>query len=211
MMFGNIMIIGDSYSTFEGYIPKKDTTYYWENRSGTDVRSVGETWWYKLIEETNSKLILNDSWSGSTVCHTGYDGNDTSKTSSFVYRLSEHISKGFFEENQIDTVFVFGGTNDSWANSPLGELKFGDWSNQELFSYLPAICYLICKLKETLPNAHIVCIINSELKQEIIEGTVKACEYYDVQYVKLENIDKIAGHPTVKGMRQIKEQILEKI
>ena len=28
---------------------------------------------------------------------------------------------------------------------------------------------------------------------------------------KLENIDKIAGHPTVKGMVQIKDYILEKM
>ena len=38
----NIMIIGDSYSTFRGYIPEGYAVYYDEN-SGTDVFKVENT------------------------------------------------------------------------------------------------------------------------------------------------------------------------
>ncbi len=211
MDLGNIMIFGDSYSTFEGYIPDGYAIYYRSDGGNTDVRAVNETWWHRLIAETNSQLVINDSWSGSTICHTGYNNRNCSKSSSFVYRLNKYISEGFFEKNKIDTVFIFGGTNDHWAGSPLGELKYSDWTEEELFSFLPAISFLLNKLKETLPNAKIVCIINTELRPEISNGMAEACEHYGVQYIKLTDIDKIGGHPTAKGMEQIKNEVLKNL
>lgn len=209
MDFKNVLIFGDSYSTFEGYIPKGFAVYYSESGSGeTDVRNVNETWWHRLISETNSDLIQNNSWSGSTICYTGYDG-DCSETSSFICRLNKLIDAGFFKENEINTVFVFGGTNDSWANAPLGKLQYSGWEKQDLFSVLPAFCFFINKLKETLPNADIICIINTELKDEISEGFITACKHYGTKYIALQNIDKRGGHPTVKGMEAIKNQILD--
>ena len=100
MDFKNVLIFGDSYSTFEGYIPKGFAVYYSESGSGeTDVRNVKETWWHRLISETNSDLIQNNSWSGSTICYTGYNG-DCSETSSFICRLNKLIDAGFFKENE---------------------------------------------------------------------------------------------------------------
>ena len=130
---GNLYILGDSYSTFEGYIPP--THEYWyktEKQTCTDVTNVEETWWKIVLENTDVNLILNDSWSGTTICHTGYSGCDASNRS-FVTRFDKHIEEGFFDENKIDTVFVFGGTNDNWANSPLGELKHSDWTKEDLY------------------------------------------------------------------------------
>lgn len=211
MDFKNVLIFGDSYSTFAGYIPDGFAVYYSENCSGeTDVSKVSETWWYQLLKESNSELIQNNSWSGSTVCYTGYDG-DCSETSSFICRLNKLACAGFFEKNEINTVFVFGGTNDSWANSPIGELKYSDWEKEDLFSVLPAFCFLINKLKDILPRADIVCIINTELKPEITDGFKSACEHFGIRQVVLNDIDKLGGHPTVKGMTQIKNQILNSL
>ena len=209
MNLGNVMIFGDSYSTFEGYIPENYAIYYSKDADYTDVHSVEDTWWYRLITETDSILITNDSWSGSTICHTGYNNSDCSKTSSFIYRLNKYISEGFFEKNKVDTVFVFGGTNDSWAGVPIGELKYSDWKDEELFSFLPAISFLLNKLKETLPETRIACLINTELSSAIANGIADACEHYGTEYIKFSKIDKTNGHPTVKGMEQIKDEILK--
>ena len=209
MNFGNILIFGDSYSTFKDYIPENYAVYYHKDADYTDVNSVEDTWWHKLITETDSKLIMNDSWSGSTICHTGYNNSNCSETSSFVYRLNKYISDGYFKKNKIDTVFVFGGTNDSWAGSPIGELKYSDWKNEELFMFLPAFTYFLNRLKETLPDARIICVINTELRFEITNGMIEASEHYGVDCIKLKDIDKTSGHPTIKGMEQIKNQILE--
>ena len=209
MNFGKVMIFGDSYSTFKDYIPENYAVYYHKDADYTDVKLVENTWWHRLITETNSKLIVNDSWSGSTICHTGYNNSDCSKTSSFVYRLNKYISEGFFEKNKIDTVFVFGGTNDSCAGSPIGELKYSNWNDEELFSFFPAITYFFNKLKETLPNTRIVCVINTQLRPEITNGMIEACAHYGVDCIKLKDINKTSGHPTIKGMEQIKNQIIE--
>lgn len=212
MNLNNVLIFGDSYSTFKGYIPEGYAVYYSENeRPETDVRQVAETWWYQVITETNSHLCLNNSWSGSTICYTGYNNTDCSESSSFIYRFNKLLEDGFFEQNKIDTVFVFGGTNDNWANAPIGSLMFSDWQKSDLYSVLPAICYFFKKLKDTLPKANIYCLINTELKPEISGGLKTASEKYGITPISFENIDKRNGHPTIKGMEDIKNQVLNKI
>ena len=121
-----IMIFGDSYSTFEGYIPKGYAAYYTKDHTITDVRRVNETWWKRLTDEIGAEIVMNDSWSGSTICYTGYNNTDCSRSSSFIYRLNRYAEENFFEGKDIDAVFVFGGTNDSWADVPLGEEKLED-------------------------------------------------------------------------------------
>lgn len=210
MSLGNILILGDSFSTFEGFIPEGYEIYYSENTTKeTDVRKVEYTWWHQLISKTNSNLILNDSWSGSTICYTGYNNYDCSKTSSFIFRLRQLIDNGFFEKNKINTVFLFGASNDSGANSPLGELKFDNFEEADLYYALPAICYIIKLLKETLPEARIYFPINDDIKSEIKEGIVSACEQLGIKAIVLNNVTKINSHPTIKGMEEITKQILE--
>ena len=208
----NFIIFGDSYSTFRGYIPKGYGPYYSEDETErTDVRHVEETWWHQLMTESGANLVLNDSWSGSTICYTGYENRDCSTSSSFIYRLNKLIDSGFFNENEIDTVLVFGGTNDSWAGAPVGTLQYSAWKKEDLHAVLPAVCCFIDKLKETLPQARIIVIINSGLKGEITDGMKEACEHYGVESLQLVNVDKSHSHPTVQGMKDIREQVAAKI
>ena len=206
----NILIFGDSYSTYEGYIPEGYPTYYSPQGciKGPSVQKmqVEETWWKRVVNLTDYNLLLNNSWSGSTIGYTGYTG-DCSKTSSFIYRFRKLKEEVFFEKNVVDMVFVFGGTNDSWSNAPLGEMKFSNWEEKDLFQVLPAVSHFVCTLKSELPNAEIIVIINTEIKKEIQDALKKASEYYGIQYIALKDIDKDCGHPTVKGMLQISEQV----
>lgn len=53
----NVLIFGDSYSTFEGYIPNGFAIYYSKTEGGeTDVRAVEDTWWYPLIKRPIQSL-----------------------------------------------------------------------------------------------------------------------------------------------------------
>ena len=209
-MPNNLLIFGDSYSTFKNYVPDGYAVYYYEEgRPETDVTKVEETWWHKVLTAKNLNLVLNDSWSGSTIGYTGYDNADNSRTSSFICRLNKMIKNGFFEKNEINTVFVFGGTNDSWANAPLGELKYDNFEKQELYSVLPAIGCFFAKLKETLPNADIYCLINTELKPEISSTLKAVSQKYNIKIVEFEHIAKNSGHPTIKGMDDIANGVLK--
>ena len=208
-MKNNTLIFGDSYSTFEGYIPEGYEVYYTiaENPE-TDVRKVEETWWHQVFKEKDFNLVLNNSWSGSTIGYTGYDNEDCSKSSSFIYRLRKLIENGFFKENKIDTVFVFGGTNDSWCKAPLGEMKYSDWEEKDFYSVFPAMCYFLKLVKETLPEAKIYCLINCDIKTEIISCLKELSVKYGFTPIVFENVDKRCGHPTIQGMNDIKDQIL---
>lgn len=213
-MIKNFAILGDSYSTYEGYIPEGYATYYSpQGRPDLAVckMRVEETWWGRLIKEQGAILKCNNSWSGSTICYTGYNNSDCSRNSSFIYRYRQLLAKGFFEKNQVDTIFVFGGANDSWADAPLGELQYADWEEKDLFQVLPAICFMMSTLKKDLPNTRVVFLVNCDIKTEIIEGMKKASEYFSVELVELKCIEKANGHPTVKGMQQIYHQTMKVI
>ena len=208
-MSNNTIIFGDSYSTFENFVPKGYAVYYSEDeRPETDVTKVFQTWWHQVATEANLNLILNDSWSGSTIGYTGYNNTDCSQSSSFIYRFNKLIEQDFFDKNNIDTVFVFGGTNDSWSNAPIGTIKYENWESNDLYSVLPAICYFLKALKDKLPKADIYCLINTELKPEISDGMRKACQMYGVRAISFDIIDKKCGHPTIKGMQDIKNTVL---
>ena len=208
----NFIIFGDSYSTHKDHIPDGYAYYYCdEGRDGepsVTKMCVEKTWWGRLIEKTGANLVLNDSWSGSTIGYTGYEG-DCSTTSSFIYRYGKLLEAGFFSENHIDTIFVFGGTNDSWSNAPLGQEKYSDFERDELFSVMPAICYFAKLLKENNPETKVIYIANCDIKAEIVDCLRHAAEHFGADFVELHNIDKESGHPTVLGMEQICEQVME--
>ncbi len=201
-----IMIFGDSYSTYEGYIPKGYETYY-PHKNIDSIYDVSQTWWKMLLEETSSDIILNNSWSGSTVCNMGYSG-DCSKTSSFIFRLQSLIDNGFFENNVIDRIFVFGGTNDSCTGNICGELKFSDWATSELLQILPGYSYFINLLLGVVLKNKVHIIINTELREDVTKGICDICNHYGIAYTLLDCIEKIEGHPTYIGMCEIKNQVI---
>lgn len=198
-----VAVLGDSYSTFADYIPEGNATWYSAKPQGeNDVVKVEDTWWHQFCQKNGYELVRNESWSGSTICNTGYDGA-ACPTWSFIARM-KNIVEG---ENDPDLILVFGGTNDSWANSPIGKLKFSGWKEKDLKSYLPACCYMLDYLTKEAPESKIICIINSELKPEITQGQIDACNHYGAYPLLLEDIEKIWGHPSVKGMTAISDQL----
>lgn len=194
-------ILGDSYSTFEGYIPEGNACWYFTTPQGeNDVISVDQTWWYQFARDNSYELLLNESYSGSTICNTGYDGADYSDRA-FIKRMF-NVTAG-----NPDLIVVFGGTNDSWANAPIGDLKFDDWTSSDMYSCLPACCFMLDYLTASAADSKIVFVINSELKDEITTGIVQACEHYGVSSLLLSDVEKKWGHPSIKGMSRINEQL----
>ncbi len=200
----NIFIIGDSYSTYDGYIPEGYHTYYGDKSERIPyVNGVEKTWWRIFEKENNLNIVFNDSFSGSTICNTVREALTTE--SSFISRIDKYINENFFTENSVDTIIIFGGTNDSWIDSPIGKIQYSDWSAEDLKCVLPAFCYLADRAKAVSEN--VLVVVNSELKQEITDGFVTVCEKNNIPCVTLSEIDKENGHPTELGMKQISEQV----
>ncbi len=197
----SVSILGDSYSTFEGYL-NPDTNFIWyydtTPRNKTDVTQVTETWWYQLLKEKGYRLCTNNSFSGSTICNTGYGKADYSQRS-FIARMDNLGCP--------DIIYIFGATNDSWAGSPIGEYKYSGWTTEDLRSFRPALAYLLDYMTKRYINSELHFILNNELKDEINESVDCICKHYGVDVIRLHDIDKQGGHPTIKGMRAIAEQL----
>lgn len=94
----SLSILGDSISTYAGYIPVGNANYYTGNNAG--VSSVNDTWWMKVINALGLTLNLNNSWSGSRVTTT--DGN----TSAGCYTRCQNLG------TTPDIIMVYMGIND---------------------------------------------------------------------------------------------------
>lgn len=202
-----LYILGDSYSAFEGYSPEDSGSWYSNGGNGkSDVTDSSQMWWRLFMDENNMLLQKNNSVSGTTLCNTGYGGAHTPDFS-FIGRFDADVTNGEFQNSLPDKLIIFGGTNDSWADSPIGELKWDIFSDEDLKSVLPAFCYLLLRIENTLPNTEIITVINTDIKSEITRGIIAACNERDVKYVQLYGISKQNGHPDIEGMKQISAQI----
>lgn len=199
-----VSILGDSYSTFGGYVSPSTNLCWYNGTDGgdksehNDVRTVEQTWWHRFIREHGYELERNNSYSGSTVCLTGYRGEDYSDRA-FITRIHNLGNP--------DLILLFGGTNDSWAKSPIGNFQYEGWTRKDLFSFRPAFAYLLHQLRQLYPQARICNLTNSELSAEVTGSMDEICRHYGVENVRLHDIEKQWGHPSIRGMKSISEQL----
>lgn len=199
-----VAVLGDSYSTFEGFIPEGNAIWYFNpaHKDQTDVERVEQTWWWQVIKEGGYKMGMINAYSGSTVCNTGYGDADFSDRS-FVTR-DRNLGNP-------DIILICGATNDSWAGVKMGEYQYNDWRRADLYYFRPAMAKLLSDIRQYYPNVDVYFILNSELKDDINKSVDEVCRHYDVPVIKLKDIDKKNGHPSVKGMKSFASQVLKAI
>lgn len=194
-------ILGDSYSTFQGFIPEDYNCYYPRPDMVKDVLSVEDTWWHRLMQKYGMQLVINDSYSGSTVCTQVRENYP--KASAFTHR-----AKTVFDGSvPMDYIFVFGGTNDNWLERPAGQLQFGHWTEEDLEQVLPAYCCILHYITVRNPGTTVVTVINTGLKPDIAEGLEQAGIHYGAVIVKPAKIEKNNGHPNAQGMCDIAQAV----
>lgn len=197
-----LAVLGDSYSTFAGFIPEGNACWYNSpaDHKRTDVTKVEQTWWWQVANEGGYKLGAIESYSGATICNTGYRDEDYSDRS-FVTRCTNLGNP--------DIILICGATNDSWANAPIGDYKYANWKRVDLYFFRPAMAKMLNDIKLHYPNVEVYFILNTELKKEINESVLEVCKHYDVPVLELVDIDKKSSHPSVKGMKAIAQQVLK--
>lgn len=192
-------ILGDSYSTFKDHIPEGNRCYYPNTEKVDDVLQVDQTWWHLLMTRNGMQLIVNDSYSGATVC--------TDHSLPAISAYTQRAKRTFSGNIQPDYIFVFGGTNDNWTNKTVGQVQYGDWEDADLKRVLPAFCFVLDHITKHNPKSTVVALINTGFKPELHEGMLAASEHYGVKAICLQDIDKKTGHPSALGMQQIADQI----
>ena len=197
----SVSILGDSYSTYEDFMTPSTNELWYYAKNGekkTDVTDVSQTWWHQVIKENGWKLCLNNSYSGATISYSGYDGNDYSARS-FNTRMDNLGCP--------DIIFIFGATNDSWAGSPIGDYKYEGITKADLYQFRPALAHMLKWMKNRYINTEIYFILNTELKESINTSVKTVCDHYGIPVIVLSEVDKMSGHPSVKGMRQIADDV----
>ena len=138
-----ISFLGDSITTFSGFIPVGNNTFYPKNF----MPNVNDCWWRKLILETGMELLINNSFSGSTM-----SGSQASSGLSRSTNLDDGVSLP-------DHVIVFMGVNDFASNVPVGECGL----NQATYSvnnYSDAYYTALSNIRSTYPNAKLyICTV----------------------------------------------------
>ena len=200
-----VTIFGDSYSTFEGWLtPETNESWYYAAQTPphkkNDVGKVEQTWWYQVIQEMGWKLEMNNSYSGSTVGYHGYN-NVNYKPRSFNTRV-ENLGEP-------DVILSCCITNDSWTGEELGDYKYGNWTDEDLWTFRPAMARLCYMLRANYPNARVYFILNTELKEGHVESMRTICRHYGMPLIELHDIDKQWGHPSQKGMKAFAQQVVD--
>ena len=109
-----LSLLGDSMSTYAGYIPAGNATYYTGRNAG--VSSVDQIWWKRLCDETGMVPLVIDAWSGSSIAYnysTREDHSDQTviPMSSDLRTQRLKVVDGS-DEILPDIIILAGGTND---------------------------------------------------------------------------------------------------
>ena len=222
-------ILGDSISTFEGISEPKESVYYdTAHKLASGIATVSDTWWGQVVERLGGKLLVNNSWSGSTVCW-----NSLYQVPS--YGCSDERTASLGKDGiSPDVIIVFMGTNDWGHGFQVVSSKHvkGDEHNCAIFSNAYKI--MLKKLRANYPKAEIWCLtlpISCSSAKENFEfpyyyggrhiseycDSIKECAMqYNCRIIDLfisgEAYDTVDGfHPNIRGMRMISNKVIKKI
>lgn len=212
-------ILGDSISTLAGCNPPECGVFYdRENKYLAGIYAPQDTWWGQVIEALGGHLLVNNAWSGSTVCRLPMYEIDS-------YGCSDGRTGGLHIGTvSPDVVMVLLGLNDFGCGLPV----VGDGGAQ-VFS--TAYEMLLGKLRRNYPASEIWCLTLpvscwskqpgfvpppmrggwhvAEYCQAIRDCAGKlGCRVVDI-YDPAAPYDTIDGyHPTAEGMQTIARAVL---
>ena len=204
-----ISILGDSISTFEGFIPTEDGVNL-EHRAKYPytglVKNVNKTWWMQLVLQLDANLGVNDSWAGSTVSNfldgnEGDLGEDAAMAS--LTRIQNLGSNGI-----PDVILFYGGTNDIGLKVPLGIFNVEnaptevDLAATKWYTYVEAYTTAIMRLQYYYPDAKIVALLPAATTRYYTdvqlhfynEAMMAICNHYGVQCIDLRESGLTTEH-----------------
>lgn len=222
-----VSIIGDSISTYNGFIPSGYSAAY----PGGDVTSVYQTWWKQLIDNNNMILGTNASYSGSTVQSDGPG----------IPACSDDRIAAVGSNGTPDLIIIYIGVNDSKIEdlATIGEINSlidmpftsETPANYDTTTFIGAYQAMLTKLMLAYPEARIACcglLWNNQPQYMTSDDLAIAsnkihelCDLYGVEFIDLRkcginpvNMGTYLGatdtrmlHPKAAGMTKIAKYI----
>ena len=139
-----ISIIGDSISTYYGFVPDGYKVYYNEEMAlENKLTSVDDTWWRIVCKHLGAEICVNNSYSGSRVSGNGFECASSDERTSSLHT----------EGTTPDLILLYIGANDFGRGIGIKENPF---------FYKEAIFYnsykeMLQKIMRNYPNSQIIC------------------------------------------------------
>ncbi len=149
----SLSILGDSISTYQGYIPGGYACYYPD--ADNNLKDVTQTWWMQVLYNTGMRLAVNGSYSASAVCGDSRGENSSAGCSS--RRLSDLIAP---DGTVPDVILVYMGTNDFLFSIPLGKFSGTPTyrTDHYIWDFTEGYELMLQKLQAIYPSSRIYCM-----------------------------------------------------
>lgn len=139
-----VSILGDSVSTFAGYIPADNVAHYKGNNGG--VSNVHETWWGRVIDSCGLTLNTNNSYSGSQVTKHATVPSGLERAGA--------LDNG----TDPDIILIFLGYNDFNRDVQLGTYDGKGAIAVNTSTFREAYAYMLQTVQTNYPNAKLYCL-----------------------------------------------------
>lgn len=225
-----ISVLGDSISTFAGYIPVADgfNLEHLPRYPQADLLTdVNETWWMQVIGELDAKLGINDSWRGATVSGAAPVTTGTTGENAAMHNLTRIRNLG--SNGTPDVILFYGGTNDLAHVSKVGTFDAAsapteaDLTTKKWDNLSDGYVHTLLRLRHYYPNATIIAMLPTYTKSYYTEDKLaqanavlaQICEHYGVAYVDLRYCGITANdlpdgiHPGAAGMDYITDVVVD--
>ncbi len=240
-----VSVLGDSISTFKGvtdngllnstidadYLARYALTSDFDNTL-VKLPSVDDTWWMRVINEYDMKLLVNNAWRGTKVV-------DTEKRAGCGARC-ENLHDDTLADNpgnvaiDPDVILVYMGTNDYLQKVEPGEFdpaymdqfakqEDGTYTYPEPETFAQGYTIMIHKILTRYPQADVFCFtllpmtykvdgVKMGLNNRVIRA---AAEYFQLELVDLYgetgitwananlHVAKDGIHPNMNGIKKI--------
>ena len=197
-----VSILGDSISTYKGYVPDGYACFY--PYPTADLGDVNQTWWMQTINKLGMSLLKNNSYSGTCV---------SSGTGNYSTVQDERLKELLFGTQKPDIIIVFMGSND--AGSAYVSLNTFDSSYKVMLDKIIALCPESEIFIMTLPPSKLYTEADRVAYNEVI---VKYATQYSLPIVDMNNayngkdvsnylVD--SAHQNLAGMTAVAEAVVK--
>lgn len=156
-----VSILGDSISTFQGYVPAGYACFYPD--PDNNITDVAQTWWMQVLNLTGMRLLVNGSFSGSTVCGDSRSENSTAGCSN--RRIVDLMGA---DGTVPDVILVYMGANDFFHDIELGDFSgtVTHRTDHYIWDFTEGYELMLQKLQAVYPSSQIFCMTLIEANSE---------------------------------------------
>ena len=201
----NVSILGDSISTYLGYIPSSYPAAY----AAGDVTSVDKTWWYQTINALGMNYCANASYSGGYVYGTDVTSGSNAE------RIKALASKTL---GNPDVVIIHMGVNDATNKQEKAEIFKASYLQMinEIKSQYPGVKIFVCTMIAFDSGSPTATTLYNDYVQSIIDiASETDCELIElhkvINFTNLSTYMMDAKHPNAAGMKAMADEVVEVI